>query len=274
MADAELELEQVEQLLEETPEAETKEGAVTEQPRDETGKFAPKETPKPEAKAEPEKVEPDKVEAEDEKGVVPSWRLKEVSDARRAAEAERDTFKAQIAQMQARLAGLEKPPEQKTENIDPLLDPDGFTRKLTTEFSQRLAEVQLNNNLALAHVRHGEKFEKAYSALIAQAQAGNRQLVPHLTSQANPGEAIVKWYSDQETLREVGGDPASYKTKLLEEALKDPTYLAKAIEAAKASAGQQRSNNITKLPPSLSRTTGSSNDHDDEVMGVEALLAR
>jgi len=83
MADAELELEQVEQLLEETPEAETKEG--TEQPRDETGKFASKEAPKPEAKAEPEKVEPEKTEAEDEKGVVPSWRLKEVSDARRAA---------------------------------------------------------------------------------------------------------------------------------------------------------------------------------------------
>src|SRR6185437_11435072 len=128
-------------------------------------------------------------------------------------------------------SALEKPVEQpKQEDIDPLLDPQGFAKSLQSSFEQRLSEERLNNNLAIAHVKHGDKFEKAYNALLSAAQSGNRQIVPHMTSQPNPGEAIVRWYSEQETLREVGNDPASYKQKLLDEALKDPTYLAKAIE--------------------------------------------
>lgn len=251
----------------ETPEVE--ETMADKTPRDETGKFKAKESEKPsEVKAEEAKPAEAKVDAEktedDDKGQVPSWRLREVAEERRALQAERDKLTSELAQMRAEIAGLKKPAEQpKLETIDPLLDPEGFSKRLQDGFEAKLREVTLNNNLALAHVRHGEKFEKAYNALIAEAQAGNRQIVPHLTGQPNPGEAIVKWYSDRETLKEVGSDPAAYKNKLLEDALKDPSFLAKAIEAAKSSAGgQQRPNNITQLPPSLSRTPGASKNID------------
>lgn len=247
-----------------------------EQPRDETGKFTAKE-------AEPE-PKPDEQPVEDKDGQVPSWRLREVAEARRAAEAKADaeakrnaTLELQLRQLSDRLAGLEKPKEQtKQEEIDPLIDPQGFAKRIESSFNQRLTEIQLNNNLALAHVRHGEKFEKAYEALLQSAQTGNRQLVSQLTSQPNPGEAIVKWYSDQETLREVGGDPASYKQKLLDEALKNPEFLAKAIEAAKVSAGgQSKPNNVTQLPPSLSRVAGSAaTEAVNGEISVEALLGR
>ena len=250
-----------------------------EQPRDETGKYAAKEakTDKPIVEGEP-KPDTAKVEPDDKDGQVPSWRHREVAEARRSAETRAQTLEAQLAAMNARFAAQYQPPKDqpKQEDIDPLLDPQGFAKRMQDGFESRISEMQLNNNLALAHVRHGETFEKAYNALLATAQAGNRQIVPQLTNQANPGEAIVRWYNDQETLREVGGNPATYKQKLLDEALKDPTYLAKAIEAAKVSAGQPKQNTITRLPPSLSRTTGSSSNDDmgDGEISVEALLAR
>jgi hypothetical protein len=286
---ADTETPNVEDLLAETPvetvteqPKETEQPKTDEQPRDETGKFAAKEA-KPDNPIVEGEPKPDTVkaetgkEADDKDGQVPSWRLREVADARRSAETERDTLRSQLAQLNGRLQSLERPKEQpKQDDIDPLLDPQGFAKRIETSFETRMQEERLNNNLALAHVRHGDKFEKAYNALLATAQAGNRQIVPQLTSQANPGEAIVRWYSDQETLKEVGSDPAKYKQTLLDEALKNPEFLAKAIEAAKVSAGQPKTNTITRLPPSLSRTTGSSatDDLGDGEISVEALLAR
>jgi hypothetical protein len=262
--------------VKEQPEKEP-EPKAAEPTRDETGKFATKETKadKPIVEGEP-KPDAAKVETDDKDGHVPSWRLREVADARRAAETERDTLRSQLAQLNGRLQSLERPKDEpKQEDIDPLLDPQGFAKRIESTFNARLTEERLNNNLALAHVRHGDKFEKAYNALLTTAQAGNRQIVPQITSQANPGEAIVRWYSDQETLKEVGSDPAKYKQTLLDEALKNPEFLAKAIEAAKVSAGQPKQNTITRLPPSLSRTTGSSSNDDagDGEISVEALLA-
>jgi hypothetical protein len=285
MADEQQEL-SVEDLLTDTPVDPVKEQPkeieqpkADEKPRDEAGKFVAKEakTDTPIIEGEP-KPEAAKVETEDKDGQVPSWRLREVADARRSAETERDTLRSQLAQLNGRLQSLEKPKEQpKQEDIDPLLDPQGFAKRIEATFDARLQEERLNNNLALAHVRHGDKFEKAYNALLETARSGNRQIVPQLTGQPNPGEAIVRWYSDQETLREVGGDPANYRNKVLEEALKNPEFLAKAIEAAKTSAGQQpHQNNITRLPPSLSRATGGSATTEplDDEISVEALLAR
>lgn len=233
------------------------------QPRDEQGKFAAKEREPETPEAEPEKS----AEAEDDKAQVPSWRLREVADEKRALQAERDKLNSELAEMRARMSVIERPKEQpKQEDIDPLLDPQGFAKRLTDQFTQQRAEDRLNFNLGLAHVKHGETFEKAYNALLSEAQAGNRQIVPHMTNQPNPGEAIVKWYKDQQTLKEVGSDPAAYKQKLLDDALKDQAFLAKAIEAAKGAAGQaSQGNNITRLPPSLSKATGSSRvvDPDD-----------
>jgi hypothetical protein len=246
-----------------TPEAETPkdEAPVTEVPKTdgrdpETGQFTAKET-----KETPEAADP-KDQKQEEVGQIPSWRLKEEADARRAAESERDKFKSDLSAMQQRMAALEKPQQQKQEVIDPLLDPEGFRKSMQDSFNSELQKITLNNNLAIAHVRHGDTFEKAYSALLSEGERGNRQLVNQLVTSQNPGEAIVRWHKNQETLREVGNDPATYKSKVLEDALKDPAFLTKALEAARASAGQSQAPGAVQLPPSLSRVTGSSNNTD------------
>jgi hypothetical protein len=241
----------------ETPAAEVTEVPKVENRDTETGQFTAKE----QKETTTETPDP-KDQKPEEAGQIPSWRLKEEADARRAAESERDKFKSDLSAMQQRMAALEKPQQQKQEVIDPLLDPEGFRKSMQDAFSGEMQKVILNNNLAIAHVRHGETFEKAYSALLAEGQAGNRQLVNQLVTSQNPGEAIVRWHKNQETLREVGDNPANYKNKVLEDALKDPAFLTKALEAARASAGQSQAPGAVQLPPSLSRVTGSSKNTD------------
>ena len=79
------------------------------------------------------------------------------------------------------------------------------------EFQAELRREALNNNLAIAHMRHGENFEKAYGELLKEGQNGNGQLVQHLTAQGNPGEAIVNWFKQGQLLRETNGDFGEFK---------------------------------------------------------------
>lgn len=251
--------------------------------RDEKGRF----TAKAEEKTEPEKTEAEapKVEQEqDEHGQIPSWRLREVAEERRLAKAEaeaerqrRTTLEQELAQMRQQLQTLQKPKDEpKQEEIDPLIDPQGFAKRLQSSFQEQLREVQLNNNLALASVKHGEKFDAAYNAFLRAAQQGDRLTYQSVMNSPNPGEAMVRWHAQQMTLKEVGSDPAAYKQKLLDEAMKDPAFQAKVIEAIKGGSVQsgQRQNTITQLPPSLSRATGSKSGAsiEDETDGSDKAV--
>lgn len=244
------------------PEAAEQEAKSDEPPRDEQGKFTTKdkEEPKPE-EAKPEAVKPETTEPDDKAGQVPSWRLREEREAKaelskqlEAEKAERIRTAQEMAQIRAQLAQLQKPAEQKPEEEpDPLLDPKGFRDHLERKFSERLLNQQRDMDMRMAHRQHGELFEKAYSEASNALAQGDVQLRALMNQTSTPGETLVDWYRQRQTLREVGNDPAAYKVRLLEEALKDPTYLAKAIEAARASAGGQpsgaKSSNGNSRPP-------------------------
>ena len=157
-----------------------------------------------------------------------------------------------------------------------MIDPAGYTKfvqdGLRAEFSEREARNNLNFNLEMSHMRHGERFEKAFEALTIEGQRGNQALVRHLVSQANPGEAIVRWHTQNEVLREVGPDPSAYKQKTREQLLNDPEFRAQA-EAhwrEQAMGGQQKPNTVVRMPPSLSKATGSSQAPETATDGSEA----
>jgi hypothetical protein len=183
-----------------------------------------------------------------------------------------------MAQLQQRA----QPPQQQPSAPDSLVDQPGFIEYMRNEFRKELAQHQqqaatdrLNMNLEMAHLRHGEKFEKAYEALLTQAQRGDRQIVQHFVRQANPGEAIMQWFSNNEVLRQVGGDPAAFKQKTREELLNDPEFLAQAVERSRALAtgGQgQPPNTVVKLPPSISKATGTTEMPTAATDGSEAAL--
>lgn len=137
-------------------------------------------------------------------GRVPSGKLREANDAKRAAEAERDTLKAQLDQERATarqqidalsskfdgiLAALQRqqpipqgaqpgnnpaaPANPEPEQVpDILLDPEGYMRHVEKtmqrqqqQFEQQLRTSIVDNSLRAAHGRYGDTFSQAFSAV-------------------------------------------------------------------------------------------------------------
>jgi hypothetical protein len=257
-----------------------------ERPRDpETGRYVKKEEEpqeaqpqeqEPEAQAQPEPAKEEKAE-EDEQ--VPSWRLRELNEDRRRIQAENEQMRVQLARLQAmqeQAARAQAPPQAP----DPLLDPVAYTRELEARYERRLQEAMLNQNLATSRKIYGaEKFDKAFDALLTEAQRGNGQPRDQVLRQADPGEAIMEWYQQRETLRTVGSDPEAYKAKLKQELLNDPEFIAQVqghVRSQAMGGGQQPPRTVVRLPPSLAKVTGSSATADEDIRtqtdGSEAAL--
>jgi hypothetical protein len=226
----------------------------------ETGRFTKAEAP---AQA-PQEAQP-AAEKPAEEEVLPSWRAREINEERRRVQAENEAMRADYARMQARMAQIERAqqPQQAPPPPDPLVDPAAYTRHvqegLRAEFAAQLAHDRLNMNLEMTHMRHGEKFEKAYEAVIIEGQRGNHALVQHLTRQANPGEAIVRWWTDMSTRQAIGGDLEGYNKKQREALLDDDKFFEEMTQRRRERAlgnGQQPPNTVVRLPGSLNRATG------------------
>jgi hypothetical protein len=254
------------------PEAE--ETPLPERPRDpDTGRFTRAAPPATEETPPPEGV-PQEGEADERPGEqVPSWRLREIAEERRQIQAERDALRADNARMQAYVAQFQRQQQatQAPPSIDPVLDPQGFAKQvreeLRAEFVEQQRSSRLETNLEMAHLRHGDRFERAYEALIVEGQRGNNQLVRQLVAQPNPGEAIVRWFSSNELMRETGGDLAGFRQREREALLNDPEFLAQAAERARSYAqggGGQPPRTVTRMPPSLAKATGSSSGESPE----------
>lgn len=245
----------------------------------ETGRFTKAEAPQaPAPEATPPTEAPEgEAKAEEQ---VPSWRLREINEEKRQAQAELERLRVEHARMQAYMAQVQRAqaPQQEAPPPDPVVDPVAYTKHvqegLRREFQQQAATDRLNYDLRLAHVMYGDRFEKAYEALVTEGQRGNQGLVRLLVSQASPGEAIVRWHTQNEVLREVGADPTAYKQKTREELLKDPEFLAQAVEAHRRIAtGQgQPQNTVVKLPPSLSKATGTTEVPQTKTDGSDAAI--
>jgi hypothetical protein len=263
----------------------------------EEAKAEPAEAPAQEAQPEPPKegrardpetgrfaakgpAEPAPAGTETPEEIVPSWRLREINEEKRQVQGELERMRADNARMQAHMAQLQRAqtPPQEPAAPDPVIDPAGYTKhvqdSMRREFQQQQAHDRLNMNLEMTHMRHGEKFEKAYEALLMQAQRGDRAIVNHFVTQPNPGEAIMRWFTQNEVMREVGQDIPAFRQKTREELLKDPEFLAQAVEASRrfATGGSQPQNTVVKLPPSLSKATGTSEVSNTHTDGSEAAL--
>jgi len=211
------------------------------QPRDEHGKFAKVEEP------EAPVADPEKPAVDDNAPQVPSWRVREINDEKRALaekvaalEAERQNWQRQQVQ--------EKPaPKPEVTKPDPLLDPEGYEKYLETKFEERLLNNQREASLAQAHRTYKTEFEEAYAA--AQ-KAVDPALRARMQQSRDPGETLIEWHREQKTRAEVGSDLKAYKEKLRKEALEDPEFRKAAMEAWRTEAptnGRAR----VDLPPSL-----------------------
>jgi hypothetical protein len=201
-------------------------------------------------------------QVDDDAPQVPSWRVREINEEKRAALAERDALKAErdrlayeqqefrrhIQQQQERPAEPEAP--------DPLLDPKGWTAFQEARWEARLVNERRENSLQLAKRTYKEEFDQAY-------EVAKRYVDPALRARMqqspDPGETLMHWFRDLKVRAEVGNDPAAYRARVREEAMKDPEFRKAAMEAwgSEASATDANGRPNVRLAPSLNAVSRS-----------------
>jgi hypothetical protein len=239
--------------------------APAERVRDEKGRFAPKaqEEAAPEVEATQEQPE-----AEDTKPGfnIPSWRLKEEADHRREAERRAAQLEAMLEQYEQKLKAFEPKPEP-TPFPDIFASPEELPNYFNSQIEAVKADYQrelraavANMSMQRAHDRHGDAFMEAFQAITARPM--DDPIRQQVINSPDPGEALVKAYKREQTLTQVGDDPAAYREKLKAELLTDKDFLAAAIEAVRGQASAQPTNNRIDLPPSLNKAAGSASQSD------------
>lgn len=247
----------------ETPAEPAPEPEKQERERDDKGRFVAKETEEPAPEAPAETPAP---EIKDE-AHVPSWRLREVREAREAAErraeeAGREAYavRQQMQDMQRQLAQLQKP---KPEPVDFFQNPDEALAQRLSPIEERFAAMEsrlrLNTSRAMAVAMHGVQAVKDMETAVEKASRSGSNEMSLLSAQMrasdDPVEVAMQWYKRSSLLEKTGGDLDAYVQQQLDAKLKDPKFLAQAMEAARAQAGQVSTPSI-KLPPSINRAAG------------------
>jgi len=181
---------------------------------------------------------------------VPSWRLREINEEKRALAERLAAIEAEKATWQRQPAPVEQPkPAEKPAKPDPLIDPDGYEAYLEAKVEEKLLNNQRESSLLAAHGKYKTEFEEAYSA--AQ-KAVDPALKARMQTSRDPGETLIQWHRENKTRQEIGGDLTAYKQRLRDEALKDPEFRKAAMAAWQAEA-QPLTNgrpNVA-LPPSI-----------------------
>jgi hypothetical protein len=258
-----------EPVAEAKPESEAKAEADEGKPereRDEKGRFKPKdeggdENPPAVAALEVPADEQPKAEKPDHR--IPLTELLNEREKRQNAERERQAYEQQLYQLQQQLQQYQQPKEP----IDIFADPQAYTQSIEQTMSERMRAMEGNFSLRLAAYKHGDTFTEAFQDVMARPI--NDPMRQQVINSPDPGETLVQLYQRERTYKEVGTDPTAYKSKVLEEALKDPEFLARAMQSARQTASAQPNNKID-LPPSLNKVAaahygGGDDDSDRSV---------
>ena len=228
---------------------------------------------------------------------IPRSALIAERERRQAAETERDTFRQEASQQiqalnqrldmvlqalttrQAPQLAAREEPKQDEEPVDLFQNPDAFiSRALEKALSPivqqiqgvRAESIETRHELSMrsAHIRHGEEvFNAAFNAFqkLDRNNPDDFAAGRRIAISRDPGEAMVKWFTDNRVLREVGSDPAAYRSRIEKETrdalLADPEFKKQIMsslreEAASGNGGRPR--NVVKLPPSANGARGGS----------------
>lgn len=247
------------------------------QARDEKGRFAAKAQEDEPAQNE----QPITADKQPDSGAqVPSWRLREVNEAREAAERRAQEAEQRATQFERQFAEFQRQMQEQQRANQP--QPDWYADP-DTAFRQNINPIQDQLKAELQATRN------QFSEMLARQSIGDAKIDeikqwvntrmddPALNARVarsnHPWGELAKAYDEHKTLSEIGTDPNAYVQKKLDEALNDPAFLAKAYERARSQAsGQQPGNPIVKLPPSLNRATSAASPHDDPGDGSDASI--
>src|SRR6516162_273322 len=219
----------------------------------------------------------------DRDGNIPSFRLREESEARRRAETELSELRAQIAAFKVNQQ-QQQPPQKKLDIFD---DPSAFVRQeMQPVIQQMQAEHRLN--LERQSTENAQRFyghetvDNAYNTMAMGMRNSDPQawaIYHSAMGSHDPFGVITRWFVDRQTLNTIGGDLEAYKKSILEQAMRDPEYQRQVFSAARGGATtqinrpvQQVSQPATPLPPSLSEIGAAGGDELIQDASEEALF--
>lgn len=226
--------------------------AVTEEEQQQVEQTSEEQTETHETQESTEQTQ-ERQQVDDNAAQVPSWRVREINEEKRRLAEENERIKGEMAQLrQSQQRREPQKDEKKDDGIDPLLDPKGYAKQVREEIRNELLAERREESLQNAAEKYGDEFKEAYTA--AQ-QKIDPALRARMQSSRDPGETLIKWHRESKQRAEIGDDLNAYNQRILEKALSDPAFLAKALEKAQGAARQQPSSQSSrpnvKLPPSL-----------------------
>jgi hypothetical protein len=164
----------------------------------------------------------------------------------------------QAKEYHRRLAQYEQQRQQQQpqQQPDPFMHPDKFAdsriQAAVAPIISQMQAIVANNNLSAARAIHGQELaDRAYQ----EFDKALPQMSPYEAAQVmqaqNPFVAAVEWHRRREILQQVGDDPNAYRERLLQEALTDPDFLARAREviSARMEGRQPQQQPQQALPP-------------------------
>jgi hypothetical protein len=179
-----------------------------------------------------------------------------------------------MAEMNRRMEAL-KP---KAEPVDFFANPDEALQQRITPIEERYAAkesaLRLSFSRKFAQIEHGKEFIAEMDQALERLPQGSpewQSLSMRMRASDDPVGVAADWYRHHKIAIETGGDLKAYDKKVEEKLLKDPAFVARAVEAQRAMAQQNATQpgarpNI-QLPPSINRATGSgaSNAGSDDI---------
>lgn len=171
---------------------------------------------------------------------IPPGRLREEADARRNAERERDEALAELARLRAN-----PQPHQPAPTVQPAApkeiwdDPQAFVQQAIDPVQQAIRRQNEAISRRFAVQEFGkETVDAAYADMMqaVKTEPSARVELQRMLATDHPIGEVVAWHKNRQVLKEVGSDPAAYKNRVLEEALKDPEFQKRVIEAARSGA--------------------------------------
>ena len=239
-------------------------------------------------------AEPQAPQERTQEGLVPSWRLREINEQREAERRERQQEQRELADLKRWKEEQERQRQdaERQKDLDgqdfwTQADPNKYIdqrfdhrfqsgmRQALDPFQKQVAEIfqqqqqaVIHNSRLVAHQVFGEDKVKAAEEAFNRA-AETRAIDPEehrrIISSPNQFEAAVRWHQRQSTLEAIGGDLDGYNKRQQDELLKNPEFLARALEAHRQMAtpvttgvpGRAAPPQAQRTLPSLNRQTSS-----------------